>query len=414
MADDAPASAAPFVVTSTADSGDGSLRKAISDANANGQTDQITFGVTGTIALTSGTLQITSPMTITGPGPDQLAVTGNSMTSPLFAVTDATGQTVRIERLKIADARATAFAAGGVGKNGTGELQLDTVWLFDNFAASGGAVWAGEGLTRISNSTIDNNHANFGGGAIALTKGFGPNPGTMILTNSTVTANGSNEFGGAINVALGGTLTILSSTIAGNTANEDMNISGDGGGIYNNASTVNIANTILAGNSVGAGAPSSDGQCAGAAFASAGYNLRSAADPNCNGFTATGDFVDANPMLGMLGMNGGLTRTIPLLAGSPAIEAGNPSPPGDAFPLCPTADQRGLPRGGAAGTCDIGAFEVQPPPPPQPPPPAPGSAGTGTQARFNLKKAIKRCKRKFPKGKKRKRCIKRAKKRARA
>jgi hypothetical protein len=47
---------------------------------------------------------------------------------------------------------------------------------------------------------------------------------------------------------------------------------------------------------------------------------------------------------------------------------------------------------------------------------APGGAGpiTGpSPPSFNLAAAIKKCKKKFPKGKKRKKCIKRGKKRAR-
>jgi hypothetical protein len=359
-------------------------------------------------------------MTITGPGPGQLTVAGNAMgaPAPIFSVNQPGGQTVRMEKLRIADARAAVFAGGGISKFGAGALEVDTVWLFDNVGGQGGALFCGQGTLAIRNSTLNNNHAQFGG-AIVLRKGtmmFPPCTGT--LTNSTLTGNGATEFGGALNPVENSTITILSSTITDNVANEDNNTSGDGGGIYNNVSTVNIANSILAGNTVGSGAPSSDGQCAGAAFASFGHNLRSAADTNCSGFSATGDVVNANPMLGDLGANGGPTQTIPLLAGSPAIEGGNPSPPGSAFPLCPTTDQRGLPRGGAAGTCDIGAFEVQPPPPPQPP--APGGGATTTPPPFNLKAAVKKCKKKFPKGKsrkinkKRKRCIKRAKKRARA
>ena len=57
----ASASAANFLVTSLADSGLGSLRQAILDANANGAADTITFDETlagGTILLSSGELTI--------------------------------------------------------------------------------------------------------------------------------------------------------------------------------------------------------------------------------------------------------------------------------------------------------------------------------------------------------------------
>jgi CSLREA domain-containing protein len=383
------------------------LRDAITAANGNVDTDQITFSVTGSIFVLTSSLQITSPMTITGPGPDQLAVIGNSMTQPIFGVNPTVGQTVRLEKLKIADARATAFAGGGIGKGGAGSLELDTVWLFDNFASQGGALFLNQGSVTIQNSTLNNNHAQFGGAIVSRRASAMLPPGTLQLTNSTLSDNSAMEFGGALNPAEGSTMTILSSTITANKANDDDNVTGDGGGIYNNASTVAIANTILAGNTVGTGAPAADGQCAGTALTSSGYNLRSAADPNCNGFTATGDTVNANPLLGSLGANGGPTFTIPLLDGSPAINAGNPAASGGAFPACPATDQRGQPRAGGAGVCDVGAFEVQPTSPPVTTPP-------GTSSAFDPKLAIKKCKKKFRKGPKRKKCIKRAKQRVQA
>ena len=67
----------------------------------------------------------------------------------------------------------------------------------------------------------------------------------------------------------------------------------------------------------------------------------------------------ANPGLGTIGNNGGLTQTIPLLAGSPAIDAGSASISGVTVPA---TDQRGAQRGPAglyAGArFDIGAYEA--------------------------------------------------------
>jgi hypothetical protein len=60
-----------------------------------------------------------------------------------------------------------------------------------------------------------------------------------------------------------------------------------------------------------------------------------------------------NPLLGPLAWNGGPTETMALLAGSPAIDAADPS----AFP---PIDQRGFPRPWGSGP-DIGAFEYSSP-----------------------------------------------------
>jgi CSLREA domain-containing protein len=424
------ASAADFVVNSTGDPGTGgcdaagcTLREAITATNGNGSSedDHITFSVTGAISLADGLPNITTPTIISGPGANALAVQGDAIsggTKRMFTVSSDAGA-VRINDLTISGARASGFLGGGIGKGGTGALFVDSVVLSDNEASSGAAIGYSDGNTIITDSTLSGNRAmgpDVFGGAIAGVMGFGA-PGSAQLINSTVTGNSSQDFGGAINLSGTASLTILSSTISGNTANSDDDISGDGGGIFRNASAgaLTIANTILAGNQVGANG-GTNLQCSGS-LTSLGHNLRSATDPNCNGFTATGDFVDPNPMLGVLGPNGGPTPTIPLLPGSPAIEAGDPSPLDGLPPACPSVDQRGFLRGGGAGVCDIGAFEVG-----ASPPPSGGGDGGGhgnptpqttNLVPFNLKAAIKRCKKKFPKGKKRKKCIKRAKKRAR-
>src|SRR5438046_4263970 len=67
----AHARADTITVTNTNDSGPGSLRQALVDANDG---DTINFAVTGTINLTSGELVIDKSITIAGPGSDQLAV----------------------------------------------------------------------------------------------------------------------------------------------------------------------------------------------------------------------------------------------------------------------------------------------------------------------------------------------------
>ncbi len=61
------------------------------------------------------------------------------------------------------------------------------------------------------------------------------------------------------------------------------------------------------------------------------------------------NIITADPLLGALGNYGGFTQTIPLLAGSSAIDTGNDA-------VCPATDQRGVTRPQGAH-CDIGAYE---------------------------------------------------------
>src|SRR5262245_3832870 len=63
---------AAFHVTTLTDGGTGSLRGAITQANAHAGADTIVFesGLTGTIALTGGELDVTGDLKINGPGAD--------------------------------------------------------------------------------------------------------------------------------------------------------------------------------------------------------------------------------------------------------------------------------------------------------------------------------------------------------
>src|SRR5262249_40513612 len=76
-----------FLVSNLADSGPGSLRQAVLDANTHPGPDQITFApqLHGTIALTSGQLEVTNDLTIVGLGATRLAVSGTDH-SRVFAL----------------------------------------------------------------------------------------------------------------------------------------------------------------------------------------------------------------------------------------------------------------------------------------------------------------------------------------
>src|SRR5437762_2979808 len=83
-----------FTVLNTADSGTGSLRKAVLDANAHAGADTIVFKLpappasgANTILLTGGQIDITGKLTITGPGSNKLILDGNNA-SRIFLIDD--------------------------------------------------------------------------------------------------------------------------------------------------------------------------------------------------------------------------------------------------------------------------------------------------------------------------------------
>ena len=103
-----------ITVTNTNDSGPGSLRQALADANGG---DTIYFAVTGTIGLTSGELLVVNNvnvLTISGPGAENLAVNGNAK-SRVFHVT---GGSVTISGLTITNGHASGIfpndSGGGI------------------------------------------------------------------------------------------------------------------------------------------------------------------------------------------------------------------------------------------------------------------------------------------------------------
>src|SRR5579862_1188749 len=171
--------------------------------------------------------------------------------------------------------------------------------------------------------------------------------------------------GGGINLYDSATVNLNNVTITGNVA-DASHTGGIGGGIACNGATVNIKNTIVAGNTDNSGtAPDCSAQT-GSALTSQGYNLIGDTT-NCLGFgSVTHDITGMDAHLDVLAPNdntNGPTQTHALLAGSPAIDAGNPGTPGSGGDTCAANDQRGVARVQADdAVCDIGAYEAVPRP----------------------------------------------------
>jgi hypothetical protein len=218
----------------------------------------------------------------------------------------------------------------------------------------GGIDNVGNGQLRLVGSTVMENTANAGAGI--------SNNGNLQMLNCTVSGNTGTMGAGIANTFHA---EIFSSTIADNIVN-----SAGFGALYSPTGRVDIFNSIVARNSPFNCSQEVDEIVPGE------ENLTD--DDTCPGFT-----IVANPMLGPLADNGGLTKTHALLAGSPAIDSS-----GDCFSwfmTCST-DQRGEPRPfPAGGTSDLGAYEAGILLPPIPPELADDTPGARPQMNLNCR-----------------------------
>jgi hypothetical protein len=394
----------PITVTNTNDSGPGSLRQALVDANDGYIID---FAVTGTIGLTSGELLVTKNITISGPGAENLAVNGNANGTVFHVIP---GETVTISGLTMING-----SSGGI-HNDHAALTLNNSMVTGN---QGGGIYndaadAGPATLVINNSSVTDNSGggvdnNGEGGSTATLEitdsilssnsgsaihshGFreqtgGNGTATVQITNSTITGNQGDAIYNNTGVCCPLTLSLNNSTVSANaglaiynsvlatTIVSNSTISGNsGGGIYtdfgaptggssvfnstmsdNQVEIANggayIKNTIF---NVSPGGHSivSDGF---STIMSGGYNVSS--DDGAGYLNASGDQINTDPMLGPLQNNGGPTFTHALLLGSPAINAGDPN-----FVPPPDYDQRGPGFDRVRNArIDIGSFEVQSP-----------------------------------------------------
>ncbi|MUH01297.1 DUF4347 domain-containing protein, partial [Scytonema sp. UIC 10036] len=326
-------------VTNTNDSGSGSLRQAILDANATPGDDTIHFTGTlftdtnpDTITLTSGELNVTEAVTIVGTGANSLTISGNN-SSRIFSATAP----LTIINLKITGGNAATGDGGAIYSDSS--VTIDNSTISGNSAdGEGGGVWSSSSVT-IANSTISSNSASLGGGIYSANN--------VAIANSTISGNTAKDSAGGVFASNG---TIANSTITQNTADSDNDNVGDGGGVYNNGGTISVTNSIIAGNSEGDG--TSD--VAGSTFNGNANNLIGSTSGIISGTLGTGsDIVASDPKLAPLADNGGTTETHALLIGSPAINAGSNT---QSNPNFPTIDQRGSTRT-IGEIVDIGAVE---------------------------------------------------------
>ena len=372
----------------------GSLRWAISQANANPGPDTINFAVNGSFNMSAlsvgddlnawGDFDVTDSVNIVGNGAANTIINGNG-TDRVF---DLHSGSIAMSGLTIQGGRSSVGA--GIHVAAPANVTLTDVVVQNNVgnSSSKGAGILDGGVLTLRNVVVQNNGNTLSGdaegagiyveggalldarnvevrGNIANSKNGGglyiTSNGAAALENVTFFGNQANNGGGIWNV--GAALSLVNSTLSGNSALSEggglwtqgfvtldhvtvaNNTASIGGGVFNKNGNgngnrnVNAVSSLFAGNSGGNinGAPISQG-----------YNL---SDDTSAGFSGAGDLSNVAAGLSPLASNGGFTRTHAIGAASAARDAANPV-------TALTMDQRGITYYG--GRADIGSYEYNP------------------------------------------------------
>ncbi|MBY6204052.1 IPTL-CTERM sorting domain-containing protein [Halomonas denitrificans] len=237
-----------FTVTDGGDSGPGTLRQAVLDANAAPGPDSIDFdpGLSGsTITLTTGEIDITDDLQINGPGAPNLTISGND-DSRIFDIAPSASE-VTISGLTLTEGFAYNEDGGAIHSLASSRLTIADSVITGNQAyapyylnrdahrgggyggGNGGGVAQFGGELVITGTTVSNNQAKYDGGGVLFNGTYGDD--LLQIDLSTITGNtagafggvyyGGTGFGGGISIDrgnYGGTLTISNTTIASNSA----------------------------------------------------------------------------------------------------------------------------------------------------------------------------------------------------
>ena len=229
--------AGSITITTLADSGPGSLRTGISQANSG---DIISFAVTGTITNLTGELLITKDLEIVGPGPGALAVSGK-YSWRMFNI--AGGVALKLSGLTIRDGQARNGAKGmdsatpgspgdsGGGIYNSGLLTLSNCIVVGCRSGNGGAGYSPV-LPALNVASSPGGPGGNGGGIY--------NEGTLVAVNCSILTNASGRGGN------GGT------PVGGGLSGSPGGSAGGGGGIYN-LGVLNLVGCTLGFNSAAAG-----------------------------------------------------------------------------------------------------------------------------------------------------------------
>ena len=334
-----------------------SLREAILATNNTAGADTIflptgtftfTIGGQGEDAGSTGDLDISDGLTITGAGTGLSIIDANGL-DRVFHVQPGVTATISDVTLRGGAIPLNDWGAGVLVDNGA-SLNLSRVVITGNSAGSGAGLY-NYGTLVATDTVFSNNVASDWGGGLYNDRG------NVTLDRVTISSNTAGSDGAGIyNTGAGAVMSLTNATVSGNTA------TGQGGGLFTNRA-VTVINATIAFNDASAGdgvygqggtgtisfqnsiLHNPAGANANKAMTSLGNNIDS---DGTAGLAGPGDLVK-NPLLDpILTDNGGFVPTHRVLAGSPAIDGGTSIG-------APTVDARNISRD---ATPDIGAFEV--------------------------------------------------------
>ena len=249
-------------------------------------------------------------------------------------------------------------AGGGIYNSGT--CTATALHVTDCDAGRGGGIFQAGGTFSLTGSTLSENGTDDGSGGGVMVAG-----GTFTATNCTFADDRvfdeQTQFqGSAIYVDSGGKAVLTNDTVDGCSYQtlSDQRPTTPAAVAVAAGGKLTLANTVVAGSTVGYGGLLAAGRDVAGGVTSTGHNYVGDAGTS-TGWSSTDKLgTDAHrldPKLGDLASNGGVAPTELPAAGSPLLAAGSTA----LVPAGVKTDQRGLPRV-YNGAVDIGAVEVQP------------------------------------------------------
>ena len=216
------------------------------------------LGGSNTINVPAGTYTLSIPQSAPIPGEaGELDVTSGTVTINGAGAGSTIVNAAQLDRVFQVGSNATADIVGltltdGSAQYGSGILNRGTLTVSNctitangwtrpqPFADEGGGIYNEEGKLTVLGSTISGNTADVGAGISNYYFS------TLTVANSTISANKGTLAGGGIDNYLDATLSLTNSTISNNTLDSTVNSSGGG---ITNGSTATITNCTISGNS---------------------------------------------------------------------------------------------------------------------------------------------------------------------